>query len=47
MQSMAATCKANNINFCAWMEDVLVWISATSVAEIDVILPHLWKPEIK
>ncbi len=47
MQSMAATCKANNINFRAWMEDVLVRISTTPAAEIDSLLPHLWKQEIK
>ena len=44
MQSMAATCKANNINFRAWMEDVLIRISTTTAAEIDTLLPHLWKP---
>jgi hypothetical protein len=47
MQSMAATCKANSVNFRAWMEDVLVRISTTPAAEIDSLLPHLWKPEIK
>lgn len=47
MQSMAATCKANNVNFRAWMEDVLVKISDTPATEIDSLLPHLWKPETK
>jgi len=47
MQSMAATCKANSVNFRAWMEDVLVRISTTPAAEIDSLLPHLWKQEIK
>ena len=47
MQSMAATCKANRVNFRAWMEDVLVRISTTPAAEIDSLLPHLWKQKIK
>jgi hypothetical protein len=40
-----ATCKANNINFRAWVEDVLVRISTTPAVEIDKLLPHLFKPK--
>lgn len=47
MQSMASTCKVNNVNFRAWLEDVLVKISSTPATEIDSLLPHLWKPDTK
>ena len=43
-QSFAATCKANQVNFRVWLEDVLRRLSTTSAADIDSLLPHLWHP---
>jgi transposase len=44
LQSFAATCKANQVNFRAWLEDVLLRLSTTPAADIDTLLPHLWQP---
>ena len=44
LQSFAATCKANNVNFRAWLEDVLTRLNTTPATQIDTLLPHLWHP---
>ena len=47
MESFAASCKANNVNFRVWLEDVLVRLSSTPASAIDTLLPHLWRPAAK
>lgn len=42
--SFAETCKANNVNFRLWLEDVLPKLNTTPSSQIDTLLPHLWKP---
>jgi transposase len=42
--SFAETCKANNVNFRLWLEDVLPRLNTTPSSQIDTLLPHLWKP---
>jgi transposase len=42
--SFSETCKANNVNFRFWLEDVLPRLNTTPASEIDTLLPHLWKP---
>lgn len=42
--SFAETCKANNVNFRLWLEDVLPRLSTTPASQIDTLLPHLWQP---
>jgi len=44
LQSFAATCKANHVNFRCWLEDVLLRLGTTPAANIDTLLPHLWQP---
>lgn len=47
LYSFAATCKANNICFRHWLEDVLPKLSTTPDNQIDSLLPPFWKPESK
>ena len=44
LQSFAATCKANKVNFRTWLEDILLRLGTTPAADIDTLLPHLWQP---
>jgi hypothetical protein len=44
LYSFAATCKANNICFRKWLEDVLPRLSSTPANLIDSLLPTNWKP---
>ena len=44
LYSFAATCKANNICFRQWLEDVLPRLSSTSANQIESLLPPNWKP---
>ncbi|MGN0870837.1 MAG: transposase [Victivallales bacterium] len=39
LYSFAATCKANNIGFCKWLEDVLPRLMTTPAEQIDSLLP--------
>lgn len=41
--SFSETCKANNVNFRLWLEDVLPRLNTTPASEIDTLLPHLWQ----
>ncbi|OGV48639.1 MAG: hypothetical protein A2017_02880 [Lentisphaerae bacterium GWF2_44_16] len=45
--SFAETCKANNVNFRLWLEDVLPRLNTTPAKQIDTLLPHLWQPSEK
>jgi transposase len=45
--SLTASCKQNNINPQAYLEDILTRIHTTPAKDIDTLLPHLWKPEAK
>ena len=47
LYSFAATCKANNICFRHWLEDVMPKLSTTPESQIDSLLPPFWKPESK
>ena len=47
LYSFAATCKANNICFRQWLEDVLPRLSSTSANQIESLLPPNWKPDTK
>ena len=47
LYSFAATCKANNICFRNWLEDVLPRLSSTPASQIDSLLPPFWKPASK
>jgi len=44
LYSFAATCKANNICFRKWLDDVLPRLSSTPGSQIDSLLPPHWKP---
>lgn len=44
LQSFAATCKVNKVNFRTWLEDVLLRLGSTPATDIDTLLPHLWQP---
>jgi len=44
LHSFAATCHANDVNFRAWLEDVLTLLNSTPAAEINSLLPHLQQP---
>lgn len=44
LYSFAATCKANNLCFRNWLEDVLPRLSSTPASQIDSLLPPFWKP---
>jgi len=39
----ATTCKANNICFRKWIEDILPRLSATPASQIESLLPPNWK----
>ena len=41
--SFSETCKANNVNFRLWLEDILPRLNTTPASEIDTLLPHLWQ----
>ena len=41
--SFAETCKANNVNFRLWLEDVLPRLNTVPASQIDTLLPHLWQ----
>lgn len=43
--SFAETCKANNVNFRLWLENVLPCLNTTPANQIDTLLPHLWQPD--
>jgi hypothetical protein len=43
LQSFAATCKANKVNFRIWLEHVLLRLGSTPATDIDTLLPHLWQ----
>lgn len=43
--SFSETCKANNINFRLWLEDVLPRLNTTPASQFDSLLPHLWQPD--
>ena len=43
LYSFAASCKANEIPFRQWLEDVLPRLTITPASQIDSIHPHLWK----
>lgn len=47
LYSFAATCKANNICFRHWLEDVMPKLSTIPASWIDSLLPPFWKPEAK
>ena len=47
LYSFAATCKANNICFRSWLEDVMPRLSSTPSSQIDSLLPPFWKPVTK
>ena len=47
INSMAATCEANKVIFKTWLIDVLPRLAATPDNDIDILLPHLWKPQAK
>ncbi|MDQ0290584.1 transposase domain-containing protein [Oligosphaera ethanolica] len=42
--SLVATCKDNQVDFKAWLEDVLTRLGTTRHADIDSLLPHNWNP---
>jgi len=44
LYSFVATCKANNICFRKWLEDVLPRLSSTPATQIGSLLPPNWKP---
>jgi transposase len=44
LYSFAATCKANQVNFRLWLQDVISQISSTPASMIDNLLPHNWQP---
>ena len=46
LYSFAATCKANNICFRQWLEDVLPRLSSTSANQIESLLPPNWKSNL-
>ena len=45
INSLVATCKDNNIDFEAWLADILPRLAKTSAADVDTLLPHLWEPK--
>lgn len=45
--SFSETCKANNVNFRLWLEDVLPRLNTTPAKQTDTLLPHLWQPSEK
>ena len=45
INSLVATCKDNQIDFEAWLTDILPKLGKTGMADIDTLLPHLWKTE--
>lgn len=45
LYSFSNTCKANDVNFRNWIEDVLPRLNSTSHDQIDSLLPHLWKQQ--
>lgn len=47
LYSFAATCKANNICFRQWLEDVLPRLSSTPANQIESLLPPNWKSDTK
>ena len=47
LYSFAATCKANNICFRHWLENIMPKLATTPVCQIDSLLPLFWKPESK
>lgn len=42
--SLVATCKDNQVDFRAWLEDVLTRLGTTRQDDIDSLLPHNWTP---
>ena len=42
--SLVATCKDNQVDFKAWLEDVLTRLGTTRHDDIDSLLPHNWTP---
>ncbi len=47
LYSFAASCKANNICFRQWLEDVLPRLSSTPANQIESLLPTNWKSDTK
>lgn len=46
LYSFAASCKANGIDFRAYLEDILTRLAEAKPNQLDHLLPHLWqKPE--
>ena len=45
INSLVMTCKENKIDFEVWLADILPQLAKTSAADIDTLMPHLWKPE--
>lgn len=45
INSLVVTCKDNKVDFEAWLADILPRLASTCVADIDKLLPHLWKTE--
>ena len=45
INSLVMTCKENKIYFEVWLADILPQLAKTSAADIDTLMPHLWKPE--
>jgi len=43
LYSFAASCKANNICFRKWIEDILPRLSSTPASQIESLLPPNWK----
>ncbi len=44
LYSFAATCKANQVNFRLWLQDVIGRLSSTSASMLNNLLPHNWQP---
>ena len=47
INSMVVTCKDNGVDFEAWLLDVLPRLATTPSQDIDILLPHVWKPQTK
>jgi len=47
INSMVATCEASKVSFETWLIDVLPRLATTPDKDIDILLPHLWKPQAK
>lgn len=45
INSLVMTCKENKIDFEVWLADILPQLAKTSAADIDTLMPHLWKPK--